>query len=408
MNILRDITVNSRKYWYSDEMLIFIGARQAGKTTILKQIQTELEKEGKQCFFLTLEDPEYLSLLDEHPRNLFKIFSFNLNSKENKKAVVFIDEIQYLKNPSNFLKYLYDEYKDNIKLIVSGSSAFYIDRKFTDSLSGRKHLFFVPTLSFREYVRFCGNDKLAEKNFSELSIDEKKDIDSFYREFIIYGGYPRVALAPIDQKEEILREIAYSFIKKDIYEAGIRQEESFYGLLRIFAEQIGGLVNTTELANTLNISKTAIDNYLFVMNKSFIIHLVKPFARNVRKEISKMPKAYFLDLGLRNFFIKNFSTFEVRHDKGQVLENAVFRELLNKHTRDDIRFWRTITKKEIDFIVAEKYAFEVKTNPYTVKEPHFKSLLELYPDILTTIVTFNTKVEVDTKQKYPIKNVWEL
>lgn len=405
MSILRGITTKSKKYWYMDEILLFVGARQAGKTTILKQIQAELQGEGYPCFFLNLEDPLYLTLLNEHPKNLFKIFTIDQSSGA-KKNIVFIDEVQYLGNPSNFLKYFFDEYKDTIKLVVSGSSAFYIDRKFKDSLAGRKHIFFVPTLSFREFLRFKNEEVLSVKDFANLSLEEETRVSVFYREFITFGGYPRVALAPQSEKEELLREIAYSFVKKDIYESGIKQEEAFYGLLRILAEQAGNLVNASELANTLNVSKTAIDHYLFVMQKSFLIQLIKPFSRNARKEITKMPKVFFLDLGLRNFFARNFTTFDLRQDKGQVLENAVFRALLDTHHRDDVRFWRTSSGKEVDFVVEEKMAIEVKANAGAMKEKNFTAFIEAYPKMEFSIVTLDAKKE--EQGKYVVKNVWEI
>ncbi len=405
MSILRDITIKSKKYWNTDEILIFLGARQSGKTTILKQIQSDIEREGFRCFFLNLEDPDYLKLLNEHPKNLFKIFAIDGKIAE-KKTVIFVDEIQYLKDPSNFLKYLYDEYKEKIKLIVSGSSAFYIDSKFKDSLSGRKHLFFVPTLSFKEFLRFKREELLSGKDISRLSLDEEKDIEILYREFMTYGGYPRVVLAETAEKEERLREVAYSFVKKDIYESGIKQEESFYGLLRILAEQTGNLVNSSELANTLNVSKTAIDNYLFVAQKSFLIHLAKPFFRNMRKEITKMPKVFFLDLGLRNFFAKNFEPFDSRHDKGRVFENAVFRQLLDTNHKDDIRFWRTSDQKEIDFVVGEKTAIEVKADSKTFKDKNLLAFLASYPEVKFILATMNSRTEA--AGKYRTKNAWEM
>jgi len=171
MNIIRDVTIKALKYLDIEDILIFVGSRQAGKTTILKQIQTELKTTDKTSFFLNLEDPEYLDLLNKHPRNLLKIFSFDFSS--NKKTFVFIDEIQYLKNPSNFLKFIFDEYKENIKLIVSGSSAFYIDKRFKDSLAGRKKIFNVYTLSFKEFLRFKKENILSQKNFEGLSLEEK-------------------------------------------------------------------------------------------------------------------------------------------------------------------------------------------------------------------------------------------
>lgn len=253
-SIIRGATIKSRKHLDTDEIIIFIGARQAGKTTILKQIQTELEGKGERAYFLNLEDPEYLELLDKTPRNLFKIFSLD----PGKRNFVFVDEIQYLANPSNFLKFIFDEYKEKIKLIVSGSSAFYLDKKFKNSLAGRKKIFNVFTLSFREFLRFKGEENLCEKDFSDLSLEEKNKITLYYREFVIFGGYPRVVLAPLEEKKEILRELAYSYIKKDIFEARVKQEDVFYKLFKILAKQTGNLVNFSELANTFLLKQEAI------------------------------------------------------------------------------------------------------------------------------------------------------
>lgn len=401
MSILRDITQKTAKYWLEDEILIFVGARQAGKTTILKQIQLELENQKQLCYFLNLEDPEYLSLLNEHPKNLFKIFSFD----QQKKNFVFIDEIQYLKNPSNFLKYIFDEHKSIIKLIVSGSSAFYMDKKFKDSLAGRKRIFQVPTLSFQEFLRFKNEEHLSKLNFKNLGLAEKNKISLLFREFMLFGGYPKVVLSPLAEKENILREIAFSYIKKDIYEADIKQDDVFYKLFKILASQIGNLVNNSELANTLGISKTAIMNYLYVMQKSFHLILIKPLFKNKRKEITKMPKAYFLDLGLRNFFAGNFQIFDSREDNGQILENAFLRQLMENIDAEEINFWRSLSQKEVDFIVKDT-AYEVKLNPEKVNFKDIKAFLEIYPKTDFSIISIDAKIK--TARQYPVMDIWEI
>ena len=390
MTIKRDITTETEKYLETDEMLIFVGARQAGKTTILKQIQGELEVSGSLCYFLNLDDPQYLSLLDDHPRNLLKIFSLNLEVRN----FIFVDEIQYLKDPSNFLKYIFDEYGGKIKLIVSGSSAFYIDKKFKDSLAGRKKIFHVNTLSFAEFLRFKGEVDLSHKDFDKVGLDEANKLDLLYREFMLFGGYPRVVLAPLEEKENILKELAYSYIKKDIYEANIKQEEVFYALFKILAGQVGNLVNASELANTLNVSKSSIDNYLYTMKKSYHIALVSPFFRNARKELSKMPKVFFCDTGLRNFFVGNMTPFELRSDKGQLLENAVFRQLTERYGLEGIRFWRTTARKEVDFIVQDKFAFEVKTSVGQFKNSKYDAFRRAYPEIKFSVVSIGATEKV--------------
>jgi len=401
MSIIRDITLKAQKYLETDDIIIFIGARQAGKTTILKQIQAILEQKKQTVNFLNLEDLSYLELLNQSPKNIFKIFALDLN----KKNYIFIDEIQYLKNPSNFLKYLHDQYQDKIKLIASGSSAFYLDKKFKDSLAGRKKIFNVRTLSFKEFLRFKQENDLAGKDFSNLSLVEKEKTAFYFYEYMLYGGYPRVVLSALSEKQELLREIAFSYIKKDIFEANIKQDEIFYKLFKILASQTSGLVNFSELASTLGVSKTAIDNYLYVMQKSFHIWLLKPFFKNIRKELTKMPKIFFNDLGLRNFFLNNFSSFEQRDDKGALLENAVFRQLIERYECEDIRFWRTIQKKEVDFIINEKEAFEVKVNAQKIKKADYKIFSKNYPDIVLSIISIDKKT--DKVSLYKIYDVWE-
>lgn len=402
MSIIRDITLKAEKYLDSDEILLFIGSRQAGKTFILKQLQDKLKDKKQPTYFLNLEDLEYRDLLNDSPKNLFKIFSFDLG----KKNFVFIDEVQYLSDPSNFLKYLYDEYRSKIKLIVSGSSAFYIDKKFKDSLAGRKKIFNVFTLSFREFLLFKGENALSTKDFDNVSLDEKEKLILFYNEYIVYGGYPRVVLAPRDEKKEILMEFAYSYIKKDIFESNLRQEEIFYKLLKILSSQVGNLVNGSELANTLNVSKTTIDNYLYVMQKSFHLKLIPPLFSNVRKELTKMPKVFFLDLGLRNFFVDNFNNFLTRTDKGAFLENIVFRQLLGKYNSEEIRFWRTINKDEVDFVIGEKKAIEVKVDPERFQKKNYKVFLDNYKNIEFSIACLES--EKNKIGDYPIVEAWKI
>ncbi len=399
----RDVTSKIQKYLLTDEIILLVGARQAGKTTILHQIEDVVKREKKSpCHFLNLEDPDYLSLLNQSPKNLFKIFPLELNSRQ----FLFIDEVQYLDNPSNFLKYFYDEYKGRLKIIASGSSAFYLDKKFKDSLAGRKKIFHVFTLSFKEFLRFKGEEALSQKNFKKLTLSEKETVNRYYYQYLIYGGYPRVVLAPLAEKQEVLRDIAYSYIKKDILEAGIRQDEVFYKLFKILASQTGSLVNSSELSSTLGVSKTAIDNYLYVMQKSFHLRLIKPFFTNVRKELTKMPKVFFLDLGLRNLFLKDFRSYEVRADKGSLLENAAFRQLLENYGFEEIKFWRTTSGREVDFVVGETEAFEVKAQVGKFTQKKYQSFSENYPQKELAVVSLNSKEELIASCK--VFEVWEL
>lgn len=402
MSIIRDLTLKIEAYLKGDELILIVGARQSGKTTVLHQLEEKIKAQGQMCYFLNLEDPEYLSLLNASPKNLFKIFTFDFK----QKTYLLIDEVQYLNNPTNFLKYFYDEYKQRIKIITTGSSAFYLDRKFKDSLVGRKVIFTLQTLSFREFLRFKNENELAKSDFNHLALAKKEKIIFYYREYMVYGGYPKVVLAPLIEKEEILKDVAYSYIKKDIFEANIKQEEVFFKLLRILASQVGNLVNNSELAGTLGISRSAVDDYLALMQRSFHIALATPFYKNLRKEITKMPKVYFLDLGLRNFLLRDFKPFNERPDNGQILENALYKELLKNYEPEEVKFWRTIQKQEVDFVVNEKLAYEVKVSPENFKKNVYRAFLEKYPKIQFSLVFF------DCSEKklagLPIIEVWQV
>lgn len=403
MSILRDLTIEIEKYLPADEVILIVGARQVGKTTILHQAADILKSQNQPVHFLNLEDPDYLNLLNSSPKNLFKIFPFNLNQRN----FLILDEIQYLVNPSNFLKYFYDEYRGKIKIMASGSSAFYLDKKFKDSLAGRKKIFYLYNLSFREFLKFKGEDRLRSLDRSNAPSSEKEKILIYYYEYLCFGGYPRVVLThDKEEKIDILRDIAYSYIKKDIYESNIRQDETFYRLFKILSSQIGNLVNTSELASTLGISRSAIDNYLYVMQKSFHIVLIKPFFKNIRKELSHMPKVYFIDLGLRNFFKNNFDLYQNREDKGHLLENAFFRQLLNKFDYTQIHFWRTIQKKEVDFVVNAALAYEVKSQLNNVKLKDYELFTQTYPNIKFHFVTMDAAKE--NINNYPVLEAWQI
>lgn len=395
-----------------DEITLVTGARQVGKTSILHKLEQELTAKGETTFFLNLEDVDYLSLLNEHPHNLFKIIP---PINENKKYYVFIDEVQYLDNPTNFLKLIYDEYRQNIKLIVSGSSAFYIDKKFKDSLAGRKRIFTLYSLNFRNFLIFkqCEDllkylpDSFAPENHNRLQnipLVMKNKISRLFSEYFIYGGYPRVVTEQNGQeKQYILEELVTSYIKKDLADAHIKRYETYYRLLKIFASQTGQLVNCNELAATLGVSNTLIENYTYIMQKSFHIALITPFFQNIRKELTKMPKVFFYDHGLRNYLLNDFSAIETRELKGTALENIAFKQLLGSFPLDRIHFWRSLDKKEIDFVIDENLAFEVKYDYKRVKKKPIESFLETYPDISIGIITLDSLTHF---QNIPVWPAW--
>lgn len=387
---MRDLKAKIQQSLSDDLILIIIGARQVGKTTLLKEIYNELLNNNKN--FINLENPTFLMMLNEHPNNVFNI----TNIPADKKQVIFIDEIQYLKDPTNFLKYIYDEYKGTVKIIATGSSCFYMDSKFKDSLVGRKTIFNLYTLNFREFLKFKNESTLLEKE--NFSMQEQTKIEQFFSEYITYGGYPAVVLKDnIENKKSKLEEIGLDYIKKDIFDSKVQNQEKYFNILKIIAANVGNLLNSNEIAKTLKISTTSVENYLYIMQKSFHISLLRPFYKNVKKELTKMPKAYFLDNGLRNYFFNSFENIELRMDKGMFLENVVFRELLMQNKSDELKFWRTQDKNEVDFIVNEKNAYEVKFSKDAFNPNKYSKFTEAYPNINLDFIDYKDIIKIALK-----------
>lgn len=368
------------------EFTILIGARQIGKSTLLKQLFEDLNQKGEIVYFLNLDRKEILDELNESPENLFKICPL----QQDKKIIVFIDEIQYLNDATSFIKLLFDEYSNQLKIVATGSSAFYIDKQFNDSLVGRKKIFQMGTLDFEEFLLFKGRNDLVEeilklKNKKKTKSIQENVLWGYMDEFVNYGGYPAVVLEnDIVQKIELLKDIRDSFIKRDILESGITDETKFYRMLMLLASQSGNLLNVNEISNTLRITNATVENYLYVLQKCFHITLVKPFYNNLRKELTKMPKVYINDLGLRNVLINYFSPLEQRADKGMMLENLSFRLLSERFDQDQIKYWRTADGNEVDFVIETSYlkgfAVEIKFNEQEVKSSKYNKFIQNYPD----------------------------
>jgi predicted AAA+ superfamily ATPase len=408
MYIKRIIQTELKQHLSRKEYTVITGSRQSGKTSIIKAIYKELQDENKNVAYITFEDKDILSAINKHPE---EVFSYALrpgkpldnNDNENTRVYLFIDEIQYAADPSNFLKYMFDIYGGNLKIIATGSSAFYLDNKFNDSLAGRKRIFELQTLTFDEWLLFTGADFLlpeleqirAQKDY--ISSVHREIMDQF-NEYLVFGGYPEIALEK-DKNERILllKELKNAFLKKDIDEAGITYPDKFYTLVTLLAGQTGNLVNRNELANTIGVDNKTIDKYLYVLQNSFHIELVKPFYSNMRKELTKMPKVYFKDSGMRNIALNRFYDFKNREDQGQLLENYVFKRLSNIFDKDTIKYWRTTDNKEIDFVVTTSFneglAYEVKMKCPNSKMASEKKFTENYPGYRFNVVSYSTDDE---------------
>jgi len=373
----RKIIEDILKFIDLEEIIVLHGARQVGKTHILLWLQAYLEDQKKDVYYIDLEDSRYKRILDTGVDEFIGHLREEGHAPDNdKKTFVFIDEIQYLDNPSEFLKLMADHHK-NIKLIVSGSSSFAIKSKFKDSLVGRTINFEITNLSFEEYLLFRGIYFNPELKTTSKKIEELK---SLFKEFVLFGAYPKVVLTDeVELKEKRLQQIIDTYLRKDIKElANIDNVDSFNKLLEILAAQSGQLVNFKELANTCKLSIPTVEKYLFILEQTYVIKLVRPYNNNIRSELSKTPKIFFYDSGLMQMLWLKSLQKEII---GNVFETSIFSELVKKYGQDNIYYWRTKDKKEIDFIVKDKNKIlpvEVKMNFHRTKLVALNYFIENY------------------------------
>ena len=357
----RIITDDIARYLNTDDIIVLHGARQVGKTHILYWLQNFLKQKNKITHYIDLEDSRYVRILDKGVDSFMTYLKEEGLALESKsKLFVFIDEIQYLDNPSSFLKLIADHCK-NIKLIVSGSSSFEIKSKFKDSLVGRTINFEIFNLSFQEFLLF----KNYYFNPKDVITDKKtEELKKLFTEYVLYGGYPRIILTRSrEKKEKYIQQIIDTYIKKDIRDlADIKDIDKFNKLLEILAAQSGQLLNVRELANTCKIAQQTVERYLFILENTYIIKLLKPYSKNIRSELFKTPKIFFYDTGLAQMLWLKELPQQVL---GNIFETSVFVELVKKYGYQSIFYWRTTDKKEIDFILRQKnkiMPIEVKLN----------------------------------------------
>lgn len=392
----RDILKQIEPFLGTNDILLFYGARQVGKTTLMRLIQQKHFAE--ESLFFDLENPDYFDLLNNSPELFISFLKSYHNWDGVRRIVIFIDEIQYLTNPTNFLKYIYDNYSA-IKLIVSGSSTLEIRGKLKDSLVGRLIKFEIYPLSFKEFLHFKEKDNLANAIGKPIDFELiNNELRFYYEEFMTYGSYPKVVLAnDIEIKKAYLKQIHESYIQKDIKDIGrIREVDKFNRLVCLLANQSGNLLNISELSRTIAVSVNTINEWLFLLENTFVVRLLRPFSGNLRNELTKMPKLYFIDNGLRNSIINSFET------TGSMFENSFYAYLNHSYRADNLFFYRTQDKKEIDF-VANKIPYELKTAYNGSKQTALDYFCEQYKKP-ANIVTLQKQLNNNYNVIYP----WEM
>ena len=344
-NFLRELKEHLNK----KEISLIIGPRQSGKTFLMRLLKEYLDKKGEITLFLGLDF--------EADKKVFASQNASVKKIELEigkvKGYVFIDEIQRKEDAGVFLKGIYDM---NLpyKFIVSGSGSVELKEKIHESLAGRKRVFELNTISFDEFVNFRTNYRYNKKLADFVRLEEGKTSE-FLKEYLNFGGYPRVILEEkLSEKIKIIDDIFHSYLEKDIsYLLKVKNTEVFSSLVKVLASQIGNLTNYSELASTLGISFQTVRNYLWYLEKTFVIEKLTPYFRNIRKEISRAPVVYFYDLGLRNYASGVFGNVSELTENGFLFQNFIFNILKEKirFTGASLHFWRTKEKAEVDFVV---------------------------------------------------------
>lgn len=395
--IQRELLEDLRKHLVSDEISLIVGPRQVGKTTLMFLLKEELDKKGEKTLFLSL-DIESQKHFFESQNALIRKIELEFGKS---RGYVFIDEIQRKENAGLFLKGIYD-LRLPYKFVVSGSGSMELKEKIHESLMGRKRVFELAPVSFREFINFKTDYQYSAKLKSFFEI-EKRKMDDLFFEYLNFGGYPRVVLAEtLEEKRRIMDEILRSYLEKDIsYLLKVERIDAFGSLIKILASQIGNLINYSEISSTLGITLPTVKNYFWYAEKTFVIQRLTPFFRNARKEISKAPIVYFYDLGLRNYSLGLFGFINRMSESGFIFENLAFNILKEKFhlSGGSLHFWRTKDGAEIDFVVnfgKESLPIEVKFKELRSPEigRSMRSFIEKYRPKEAWVVNLNFRAEI--------------
>jgi len=340
---IKDKIVKSLSY---KEITIIVGARQIGKTTLLKEIIKDLKGAGESTLYFNLDieaDNRYFASQDL----LLEKIKLEIGTE---KSFIFIDEIQQKENAGLFLKGIYDMDLP-YKFIITGSGSMELKERISEALTGRKYLIQMYPVTFDEFVHYKTDYRYEGKLHDFFRIESHKT-DLMLNEYLQYGGYPAVVTAETSERKfEIMNEIFTSYLTKDIsFLLNVRQPDKFVKLIRLLATMIGYIINYSQLTQSTGLRLSTLKTYLWYAEQTYILRLLTPFFKNKKKELTKSPTAYFHDIGMLNF-LKN--SFVAGFIDGFTFQNFVYILLRNRFETNlsGIQFWRTKDKAEVDFII---------------------------------------------------------
>ena len=356
----RKIFDDIKPYFYVPEAIVITGMRRTGKTTLLNWIYEQIESKNK--IFLDLENPLNCRYFEEENYERIKKNIEFLGIDFTAKSFIFLDEIQFVKNLPSIAKYFIDHY--GVKFFLTGSASFYLKNLFTESLAGRKYIFELFPLTFREFLLFkdvsfnIPYDKPVDKTIYET-------IAPFYDEYIQYGGFPAVVLKTTpEEKKKAIDDIFTSFFQLEVMQLGdFRRNETIRDLMLLLAQRIGSKLDVQKISKELGISRPTLKEYLAFLEGTYFIKLIPPFSKGKDTEIRKMPKIYLCDCGLVNHLVKI--------DPGRIFENCIFQAL---RAKGSLHYYQKKTGIEIDFVLNKETAYEIKLRPYDTDLKRLKAL----------------------------------
>jgi predicted AAA+ superfamily ATPase len=342
---------NLRKLVIPGKVVVIYGARQVGKTTLAKKFLEDLDEK---VLFVDGDDITVRQYLESQSISQLRDFV-------GDHSLLVIDEAQHVEKIGLNLKLIVD-HVPNLKVVATGSSSFDLAKDVGEPLTGRK---FVLELY-----------PLAQMEISET--ESRHETEANLESRLVYGSYPEVVTMHDNvRRKEYLREIVSSYLFKDILALeGIRYANKLVRLLQLLGFQIGKEVSLSELGSQLGMSKNTVERYLDLLEKVFVIYRLGGFSRNLRKEITKSHRYYFVDNGIRNAVIQNFNPISLRDDLGEIWENYILVERMKwrEYLREsgNAYFWRTYDKKEIDLVeerTGKLHGYEVKWGKTSKKAP---------------------------------------
>lgn len=337
----------------TSEITVITGMRQVGKTTLLNHLFSLIESSNK--VQLDFENPLNRKIFesDDYDAIWNNLSNFGVNNQS--KAYILLDEIQHSSSIGSVVKYLSDHY--DVKFILTGSSSYYLKNLFPESMAGRKLIFEVFPLTFSEFLVFKDVSQRKLSSFSEKA-SSKNNISytkllPLYQEYLEYGGFPKVVLQQDpERKKALLSEVFTSYYENDVKTlADFKDTTKLRDLILLLIPRVGSRIEVAKLATSLGVSRETVYSYLSFLEKTYFISLLSKFSSSIDRQAAGTQKLFFCDVGIVNNLGKAA--------EGQLLEQAIFQNL---HIDHKLHFYNKDSRSEIDFIVDEKIALEVKTS----------------------------------------------